>query len=342
MAHVLCDTLPVVSRQREETAAPDAATVSLSIGDVVGRLSPVLLDLVSAPEGTDVPARRVVIVSPGDEATMVTPGDIVLLVGGAPDATSTSEAIAAVTRAGATAVIMKLRAEQHDAAAQMAELHRVAIVAAPSSADWGQVFTLVRTAIGVTPSAAVLDSGPADLFTLANAIAVATGGATTIEDLQLRVVAYSNLDQPIDDVRRDSILGRSVPTYVMQRDDMVEMYRRLWVDTDTVRLPAEEDGRVRPRLGAVVRADGEAIGTNASVSWRSARRSQVLSTPRRESCVGNASWTWWRCSSNSSTSAVRRSTPVTWCWPSFPKRRRSARDGNGSRWSGSCSAHRTL
>jgi sugar diacid utilization regulator len=39
------------------------------------------------------------------------------------------------------------------------------------------------------------------------------------------------------------------------------MYRRLWVDTDTVRLPAEEDGRVRPRLGAVVRADGEAIGT---------------------------------------------------------------------------------
>lgn len=261
MAHVLCDTLPVVSRQREESAAPDAAAASLSVGDVVSRLSPVLLDLVSAPAGTDVSARRVVIVSPGDEATMVTPGDIVLLVGGAPDATVTSEAIAAVTRAGATAVIMKLRSEQYDAAARIAELHRVAIVAAPRSADWGQVFTLVRTAIGVTPSAAVLDSGPADLFTLANAIAVATGGATTIEDLQLRVVAYSNLDQPIDDVRRDSILGRSVPTYVMQRDDMVEMYRRLWVDTDTVRLPAEEDGRVRPRLGAVVRADGEAIGT---------------------------------------------------------------------------------
>lgn len=250
-----------MSRQREQPSTLDATGVSLSVGDVVDRLSPVLLDLVAAPAGTDAPARRAVIVSPGDEATMVTPGDIVLLVGGAPETTESSAAIAAATRAGATAVIMKLRAEQYENARRVAHEQNVAIVAAPSSADWGQVFTLVRTAIGVTPASAALDSGPADLFALANAIAVATGGATTIEDLQLRVVAYSNLDQPIDDVRRDSILGRSVPTYVMQRDDMVEMYRRLWVDTDIVRLPAEEDGRVRPRLGAVVRADDEAIGT---------------------------------------------------------------------------------
>lgn len=250
-----------MSSQREQPSTLDATGVSLSVGDVVGRLSPVLLDLVAAPAGTDIPARRAVIVSPGDEVTMVTPGDIVLLVGGAPESPESASAVAAATRAGATAVIMKLRADQDDAARRLADEHQVAIVGAPSSADWGQVFTLVRTAIGVTPTSAALDSGPADLFALANAIAVATGGATTIEDLQLRVVAYSNLDQPIDDVRRDSILGRSVPTYVMQRDDMVEMYRRLWVDTDIVRLPAEENGRVRPRLGAVVRADGEAIGT---------------------------------------------------------------------------------
>jgi hypothetical protein len=253
--------LPVVSRQRLQSSSLDAAGVSLSVGDVVGRLSPVLLDLVAAPAGTDAPARRAVIVSPGDEATMLTPGDIVLLVGGTPDSHESSAAIAAATRAGATAVIMKLSADKYENARRVAHEQNVAIVAAPNSADWGQVFTLVRTAIGVTPASAALDSGPADLFALANAIAVATGGATTIEDLQLRVVAYSNLDQPIDDVRRDSILGRSVPTYVMQRDDMVEMYRRLWVDTDIVRLPAEDDGRVRPRLGAVVRADGEAIGT---------------------------------------------------------------------------------
>jgi len=38
------------------------------------------------------------------------------------------------------------------------------------------------------------------------------GGATTIEDPHSHVLAYSNLEQPIDIPRQETILGRQVPS----------------------------------------------------------------------------------------------------------------------------------
>ncbi|MTA12453.1 MAG: hypothetical protein F2534_07620, partial [Actinobacteria bacterium] len=241
--------------------APDVPEGVLTLGVLLARLSPVVLELLAAPLGVDVPVGRVLIAGAGDDVTMAE-GDVVLLVG--VDAAGEA-AVAGVTRAAAAraaAVVVKARPDQHAALAEFGGAHGVATVAAPSSADWGQVFTLLRT---VTSTAGVavhdVDHAPADLFALANAIAGAVGGATTIEDRQLRVVAYSNLEQPIDGVRRDSILGRSVPPYVMQRDEIVATYRRMWGNTDIVHLPADDEQRVRARMGASVRAGDEVIGT---------------------------------------------------------------------------------
>ena len=106
-----------------------------------------------------------------------------------------------------------------------------------------------------------------DLFALANAIAAMVGGATAIEDLQTRVLAYSTLpDQPIDDTRRDGILGRQVPDL----PDNAEAYASLFRASGAVRLP----GAMTPnlpgepavpvglaRLAVAVRAGVEPLGS---------------------------------------------------------------------------------
>lgn len=232
----------------------------LTLGALLGRLSPIVLELLASPLGLDVPVRRVSIVGAGDD-TAVGEGDVLLLVGADPAAANLGEVLGRLAAERVAAVVLKVRPDAVAGVTAQAGAHGVAVVAAPPSADWAQVFTLLRTAVHAGAVSNDVDHAPADLFALANSIAGAVGGATTIEDRQLRVVAYSNLDQPIDAVRRDSILGRSVPGYVMERDDIVATYRRMWSDTDIVHLPAGDDGRVRARMGASVRAGDEVIGT---------------------------------------------------------------------------------
>ncbi len=238
----------------------DAEHAPLTVGVMLERLSPLVLELVAAPSGVDVEARRVLIVSP-DDSTALAPGDVVLLVG----CSSVDDAFDAVLRrahdAGAALLIAKLAPDQLAVARSRADAGAVAVAVPPGTSDWGQVFVLLRTLVEMPGVAGPGDGGPSDLFALANAIAAAVGGATTIEDRELRVVAYSNLDQPIDDVRRDSILGRGVPNYVMARDDMVALYRRLFADGPVVHLPATAEPPVRARLGVAVRAGDEVLGT---------------------------------------------------------------------------------
>jgi hypothetical protein len=106
-----------------------------------------------------------------------------------------------------------------------------------------------------------------DLFALANTIAAMVGGATAIEDLQARVIAYSTLpDQPIDETRRQGILGRQVPDL----PDNAEAYASLFRATGSVRLPgavtANEPGEPAgavglARLAVAVRAGAEPLGS---------------------------------------------------------------------------------
>lgn len=232
----------------------------LTVGVMLERLSPLVLELVAAPSGVDVEARRVLIVS-ADDTSAVGTGDVVLMVG----CSTVDHGFEAVLRCaddvGAALVIAKLSADQLAVARDRAGAGRVALAVPPGNSDWGQIFVLLRTLVERPGVHGYGDNGPSDLFALANAIAAAVGGATTIEDRELRVVGYSNLAHPIDDVRRDSILGRGVPRYVMARDDMVALYRRLFADGPIVHLPATDEPPVRARLGVAVRAGDEVLGT---------------------------------------------------------------------------------
>ncbi|MGW7792727.1 PucR family transcriptional regulator, partial [Streptomyces tricolor] len=101
------------------------------------------------------------------------------------------------------------------------------------------------------------DGGLGDLFALADAIGTATGGATAIEDPRQRLLAYSAVPgQPVDEDRRQGILGRQVPASA----ENTEQYRRLFAADRPVRLPALT-GTDLPRLAMPVRAGGETLGS---------------------------------------------------------------------------------
>src|SRR3954452_15082458 len=63
-----------------------------------------------------------------------------------------------------------------------------------------------------TPLPGLSVSTTGDLFALANGVAAVVGGAVTVEDTEMRVLAYSNWPHhKIDDMRRNVILQRQVP-----------------------------------------------------------------------------------------------------------------------------------
>ncbi len=125
----------------------------------------------------------------------------------------------------------------------------VPVIAADDDLPWNHLLQLLTSALGP-------QEGSGDLFALANSLAAAVGGAVTIEDPQRRVLAYSSLpDQPIDEARRQGILGRKVPEF--DRNDRI--YREVQRSHGVVRIPTEGD--ILPRLAIAVRSGAEMLGS---------------------------------------------------------------------------------
>jgi hypothetical protein len=160
--------------------------------------------------------------------------------------------------AGATAVVVKLPGECSNELRAAAEDAGVTLLVAPPELSWGQLYTLLQTAaIRPTPESAGVSQAPlGDLFALSNAVAAVVGGATTIEDPSSRVLAYSNLDHPID-------AARQVPSEWIQRLHDAGVFRRLWHTDEVVRIADFVGDQIEylPRLAVAVRAGGELLGS---------------------------------------------------------------------------------
>ncbi|MGV8873334.1 MAG: PucR family transcriptional regulator [Rhodococcus sp. (in: high G+C Gram-positive bacteria)] len=100
----------------------------------------------------------------------------------------------------------------------------------------------------------------ADLSALADATATAVGGAVSVMDPQGFVIAYSSVPgQPIDDVRRDGILGKQVPAEYMVHHLDPDFRRSSTVYV--VDVPG-----VLPRLAVAVSSDGDYLGSIWSIA----------------------------------------------------------------------------
>lgn len=236
--------------------AESAATLTQLIED----LGTGLLKLISAPKGLDVRVTEPII----HDAALGSPieaGDIVLGVGVRADDRA---AVALIKQAGtrrASAVVLK--GDDVSDLTETAEASGVALIAIQPEMTWNQAHSLLRSTIasaGPMPTTGVGGVPVGDLFALANAVAAMVGGPTTIEDPQSRVLAFSSLDEPIDEPRREAILGRQVPAPWMKRLHEEGVFRKLWSSTDVVKVELPDPG-LRRRLAIAVRAGGEILGS---------------------------------------------------------------------------------
>lgn len=227
---------------------------------VIGSLDAEVLRVVSAPTDRGVRVSDVVILDPTDPHS-VRAATIILGVG---LEGNEGDAVALVDRAGrcgAAAVVFRADGELPPRVTEIAASLELALLSVPVAMAWGQLYSLLRTAIvsaGAPGDADAAGLPVGDLFALADAIAATVGGPVTIEDPQWRILAYSNLDEPIDEARRQTILGRMPPAVWQRRLDESGIADALRRGEGVVRYEAEG---LAPRLAAPVRAGGEMLGS---------------------------------------------------------------------------------
>ena len=225
------------------------------LGDVVASLT--VFDLVHAPRGLEATVDDAVIHDPTDPRD-ADEGSIVLAVGVDP---SSSEAVelAAVRCA---AVALKFVDGPPPALLVAADSSGTALLSVPREMTWGQAHSLVQTAVASSSTAERGVGGVplGDLFSLANAVADMVGGAVTIEDVRSVVLAYSSPHEGVDEPRRQTILGRRVPSEWLDRLESAGVFRRLWAG-EVVRYDAGPGFALRPRLAVAVRAGDAILGS---------------------------------------------------------------------------------
>jgi len=231
-----------------------------TVGDLIASVGDPVLRVAHAGD-PDAPALDVVILDRTEDGPPPR-GAVVLGVGAAPDS---GDALALVDRAGrarASAVVLR-GDELPQRLCDLAARAGVTVLTVPAEMPWGQLYSLLRTALTGASSGAASDRGAAgvpvgDLFALADAVAVAVGAPVTVEDPQWRVLAYSNLGQPLDEPRRQTILGRVPPAEWQERIEAAGVMRRMRAGDGVVRFEHED---IEPRTAVPVRAGTELLGS---------------------------------------------------------------------------------
>ena len=228
-----------------------------ALGQLLDALGASPLRLITAPAGLDTPVSGVLIYEPRAPLPAVR-DSLLLAVGMPPGSAEAKELVSQAARAGYAGLAVKGYGEPVTELAAVANEAGIALLATEDDVAWHHLDALITAALTATARSAQAGAAPAmgDLFALANAIAAQVGGATSIEDPYLRILAYSTLPgQPIDEHRREGILGRQVP-YVSVND---AQYLELGRTEQVCRFTAGPGSL--PRLAVGVRAGAELLGS---------------------------------------------------------------------------------
>ncbi|MET7692415.1 helix-turn-helix domain-containing protein [Streptomyces sp. NPDC005483] len=219
-----------------------------TLGDLLDLVGGTSVRLHTAPAGLTAPVTQALLHDAHAPLPRV-PGALLLAVG--VRAAAAGPLVRVAAEAGMTGLVVR----GPDGPTAEAQNYGVALLSIAEDIAWHQAHLLLASAIGARPVPST--GGQGDLFALADAIAAATGGATAVEDPRRRILAYSTVPgQPVDEVRRQGILGLQVPAAAENSDE----YRTLFAADGPVRLPALRDSEL-PRLAVAVRAAGETLGS---------------------------------------------------------------------------------
>lgn len=248
------------SQQLDKPTADSQQLDKPTLGRILDNLGSSVAEVVVAPRGLDIPVGEPLIYD-ALEGPAIEANSMVLAVGTLPDSAEARQLVVQAGAAGAAACLFKLRGHSCPLV-DVAEDAGVAIVAVDDEISWMHLSELMTRAVrtldhpSAVPGLAGVPLG--DLFALANAIAAMVGGAVSIEDPRGRVYAYSTLEeQPIDEVRRNVILGRQI----VDTPGNKELYRRVFETDGVVHSLDLDDLPYQPRLAIAVRAGGDILGS---------------------------------------------------------------------------------
>ncbi len=228
---------------------------AVSVGDVVTALRDAGLVLLSDPGSAPLAVRQTVLLDPRAPLP-TTSGGILLVAGIAPDSAGAEAVVREAAVREYSAIVVRPGGDDTSRLARLCDDCGLALLGVHDDVEWLHLASLLETLIGARRQLGDRDPAVGDLFGLANAIAQAVGGATAIEDVARRVLAYSTVaDQAIDPDRREGILGRQVPE--LPENDA--QYRELYRTSGPVRF----DG-IPPALGRLavaIRAGTETLGS---------------------------------------------------------------------------------
>lgn len=238
------------------SAPPPGPTVA----DVLAAVGPHVLAVAQGGEALGAPVADVSIVDHLDPATLA-PEAILLAVAVDPEGGHAVALVDRAIRAGAAAVVLKSDRPLPARVVEPASAGRIALLTVSPEMAWGRLYALLRTALSGPNATASDESGAVplgDLFAFADAVAAAVGAPVTVEDARWRVLAYSNLDQPIDEGRRETILGRTPPAEWQERIEVAGVLRALRSGENLVRF---RSAGCDTRVIAAVRAGDELLGS---------------------------------------------------------------------------------
>lgn len=240
-------TADVEGARSSEAVRPAGITVGL----LLESLGAHVLRPLRLPHGAEAPVGAPVIYD-GDQG-MTGLADAVLLLPGRPG----SELLAWAAGQGVAAVVVRLSSVDVPSWHAAADLAGVPLLECAPEVPWGQLYTLIDSVLAMTAPIPESDGSlSADLFSLANDIALRAGGAVAIENLSMRVLAYSTIaGQEVDEARRDGILGRRVPAHPTNAEEYAAVLRA------TTAVWSTEPQEYHPRLAIAIRDRGEALGT---------------------------------------------------------------------------------
>jgi len=252
-----------------------------------------LVELPVAPAGAQPLVLGVAILDPDDEFGDHH-GELVLVIG--VRGRESLPFLRAAARSGAVAVAVKPGpsgsvGELAEAAADAG----VALLAVRPGVRWDQLGSLLRERLDAAELVGGLPHGTSggagadgeDLFALAEATALVTGGIVDIEDPANRVLAYSRSDDAVDELRRLSILGWQGPESYMRMLREWGVLDRLREGEHVVRVDARPDLGIRARLAVGVQAGSRYLGT-IWVQQRFSPTVQPFAERAEEALVGAA------------------------------------------------------
>lgn len=233
-----------------------------SLQRIVERLGSTLLSLENGTLNTDSQVRSVVLHDPLDKPVL-TPGALVLGVG-ISDSEETAQQIRALAAEGAVALVLREPVPRGTAITQAIEDTRIALFGLVRGASWIQVAEMLNSALHIDSAdgknlALGAETG-SDLFELADALATLLQSPVTIENLSLRVLAFSADQAGTDEPRRMTILGRQVPSTYSERPKQDGVFRKIY-GSDRPVFVEKADPEGLPRVVMRVKAGEELLGS---------------------------------------------------------------------------------